>query len=342
MSSLAKRIKGSQSDYPIDFVILWVDGKDPEWQKKKMTYTGAKEAIGNTVARYRDWDTLKYWFRGVEKYAPWVRNVYFVTDNQKPEWLNLDHPKLKWVKHTDFIPEEYLPTFSAHPIEWNIHRIEDLSEHFVYFNDDVFLIKETTKDDFFRDGVPCDFPILGPLYPDGFFSYILFNNINLLNRHFSLKKSIKNCPLKWVKAQGLAGLVKLLLYGRRDQIPNSVSRHIHFCFKKSVCRKLWEEEGEIIHQTCMHRQRTKDDVSLYCIRDWMLFSGEFYPHNTKGKLFFTSSLSYNNEAIDFMLRQKGKVICLNDSEDEDNFEEHKQQILTAFEKLLPEKSAFEK
>lgn len=336
-----KRTRGASLDYPIDFVILWVDGNDPQWRKKKMEYTGVEEAEGNTAARYRDWDTLKYWFRGVEKYAPWVRNVYFVTDNQKPEWLNLDHPKLRWVKHTDFIPEEYLPTFSAHPIEWNLHRIEELSEHFVYFNDDVFLISETEKSDFFRNGLPCDYPILGPLYPHGFFSYILFNNINLLNRHFSLRKSIQNNPLKWIKNQGITGLVKLLLYGRRDQIPNSVSRHIHFCFKKSTCKKLWEEEYELVHQTCTHRQRTKDDISLYCIRDWQLFSGEFYPHNAKGQLFFTSSLSQNNDAIDYMLRQKGKVICLNDSEDEENFEDHKQKILSAFEQLLPDKSAFE-
>ncbi len=336
------RTKDASADYPIDFVILWVDDKDPEWQKKKMLYTGAEEAVGNTAVRYRDWETLKYWFRGVEKHAPWVRNVYFVTDNQKPEWLNLDHPKLRWVKHTDFIPAEYLPTFSAHPIEWNLHRIEELSENFVYFNDDVFLIKDTEKTDFFRNGLPCDFPVLGPLYPNGFFSYILFNNINLLNRHFSLRKSIRKDPLKWIKAQGMSGLVKLLLYGRRDQIPNSVSRHIHFCFKKSTCKKLWEEEYELVHQTCTHRQRTKEDVSLYCIRDWQLFSGEFYPYNAKGQLFFTSTLSQNNDALDYMLKQKGKVICLNDSEDEENFEDHKQKILAAFEKLLPEKSAFEK
>ena len=328
-------------DEPIDFVILWVDDRDPKWRKRKAEYTGVKETEGNEGARYRDWDTLKYWFRGVEKYAPWVRHVYFVTDDQKPEWLNLDHPKLKWVKHTDFIPQKYLPTFSAHPIEWNLHRIEGLSERFVYFNDDVFLIDKTEKTDFFRNGLPCDFPVLGPLYPHGFFSYILFNNINLLNRHFSLRKSIRENPMKWIKGQGVSGLIKLLLYGRRDLIPNSVSRHIHFCFMKSTYQKLWDAEYSLIDSTCTHRQRTKEDVSLYCLRDWQLFCGEFYAHNTKGQLFHTATLSYNSDALEYMRRQKGKVICLNDTEDENNFEEHKAKIHAAFEKLLPEKSAFE-
>ena len=163
-----------ETNMPIDFVVPWVDGSDPVWQAKKVKYTGVKTADGNTEARYRDWDTLKYWFRGVEKFAPWVRYVWFVTDDQKPDWLNTDNPKLKWVKHTDFIPQEYLPTFSANPIEWNLHRIEGLAEQFVYFNDDVFLIRKTDPKDFFVDGLPCDLPNVGLLYPSGFFNYLIF------------------------------------------------------------------------------------------------------------------------------------------------------------------------
>ena len=325
----------------IDFVIPWVDDTDPVWRAKKAEYTGVKETEGNTCVRYRDWDTLKYWFRGVEKFAPWVRYVHFVTDNQKPEWLNIEHPKLRWVKHTDFIPQEYLPTFNSHTIEFNLHRIPDLAEHFVYFNDDVFLIRETKEEDFFVDGMPCDIPILGPLLPKGFFSYILFNNINLLNRHFSLKESIKANPGKWVKGQSAAGLMKLALYGRRDEIPNSVSKHIHTNFVKHTFDTVWEKENDALHATCQHKQRTKEDVSAYCVRDWQLFSGEFYPQKPIGKLYHTATMAYSDEAIEYLRKQKGKVICLNDSEDEVDFEAHKKLILDAFEKLLPEKSSFE-
>ena len=325
----------------IDFVIPWVDDTDPVWRAKKEHYTGTKEAEGNTAARYRDWDTLKYWFRGVEKFAPWVRYVHFVTDNQKPEWLNIDHPKIRWVKHTDFIPEQYLPTFQVNPIELNLHRIPDLAEQFVYFNDDVFLMKETKPEDFFADGLPCDMPILGPLLPNGFFSYILFNNINLLNRHFSLRDSIKANPWKWIKGQSAAGLIKLALYGRRKEIPNSVSKHIHTPFLKKTFSEVWEKEYDVLDATCQHKQRTKEDVSAYCIRDWQLFSGEFYPQRPIGKNFHTATMAYSDEAIKYLRKQKGKVICLNDSEDEVDFEKHKKMILEAFEKLLPEKSSFE-
>lgn len=330
-----------RSTNPIDFVILWVDDTDPIWRAKKAEYTGAKFSEGNSDARYRDWDTLKYWFRGVEKFAPWIRNVYFVTDDQKPAWLNVDHPKLKWVKHTDFIPAEYLPAFSSNVIEWNLHRIEGLSEHFVYFNDDMFLIRDTRPEDFFVDGLPCDLPDLGPLYPGGFFSYMLFNNLDLLNRHFSLRNSIRANPKKWIKNQSLRGLFKLALYGRKDFIPNSNSWHIQISYNKNTFRTLWEQEPELIHATCKNRLRTKNDITSWCVRDWQIFSGEFYPKKPIGKLFHTASMSRSDEAINYLKHQKGKTICLNDSEDETDFELHKGLLLEEFQKIFPEKSQFE-
>ena len=325
----------------IDFVVTWVDDTDSDWRKKKEKFTGTKSDDGNTEVRYRDWDTLKYWFRGVEKFAPWVRNIYFVTDNQKPEWLNAEHPKLKLINHTDYIPKEYLPTFNSHTIEWNIHNIKNLSDNFVYFNDDVFLINRVAPEDFFVNGLPCDLPVLGPLYPDGFFSRILFNNTELLNNHFSLKKSIRNNLRKWVKCQPISGLLKLLLYGKRDLIPYSVSHHIHTSFNKNSFLTLWEKEYTKIDSTCKNKLRTTDDVSPYCVRDWQLFSGNFHPKKPIGKAFHTATMDYSDEAINYLKKQKGKVICLNDSENETNFEEHKKLIVEAFEKLFPEKSSFE-
>lgn len=325
----------------IDFVIPWVDDRDPVWRRKKEAYTGLQGKEGNTEVRYRDWDTLKYWFRGVEKFAPWVRYVYFVTDDQKPQWLNLDHPKLRWVKHADFIPAEYLPTFSANPIEWNLHRIPGLSENFVYFNDDVFLIRETKPEDFFVDGKPCDLPCLGPIYPGDFFSYMMFNNTELLNRYFSLDEVLKKNRKKWIQKQPIQGLVKLLWYGRRNQIPGSISWHIQTSFQKKTFALLWEKEPEWIHQTCLNRLRTKQDITSYCVRDWQLLSGNFYPKRPIGKLFHTETMRYNDAAVQYLRKQKGKVICLNDTENEADFELHKAILIGEFEKLLPEKSSFE-
>ena len=67
-----------------------------------------------------------------------------------PDWLNLDCPKLRFIKHEDYIPKKYLPTFNSHTIELNFNRIKELSERFVYFNDDMFIIDYMEKSDFFE------------------------------------------------------------------------------------------------------------------------------------------------------------------------------------------------
>ena len=88
----------------IDFVIMWVDGADEKWLEEKKMYDTNVDIEAGGDHRFRDWDNLQYWFRGVEKFAPWVNSVYFITCGHYPEWLNLDHPKLKFVKHSDYIP----------------------------------------------------------------------------------------------------------------------------------------------------------------------------------------------------------------------------------------------
>ena len=84
----------------IDFVITWVDGSDPVWRKEKNKYMGIDETEAGET-RYRDMGLLKYWFRAVEAYAPWVDQIHFVTWGHLPEWLNTECPKLHIVNHRD-------------------------------------------------------------------------------------------------------------------------------------------------------------------------------------------------------------------------------------------------
>ncbi len=119
-----------QENYPIDFVVTWLDGNDPAWQTECKEYYKDEKGIDMSISRMRDWDNLHYWFRCVEKFAPWVRTIHLVTWGHFPKWLNTNAPKLNIVKHSDFIPQEYLPTFSTFPNTLNTHRIENLAEHF--------------------------------------------------------------------------------------------------------------------------------------------------------------------------------------------------------------------
>ena len=173
-------------------MLIWVDGNDPEWQKEKNKYDESNDKGDSTIIRYRSWDNLQYWFRGVEKFAPWVNKIHFVTWGHLPPWLNVNHPKLHIVNHKDYIPEEFLPTFNANTIEMNLHRIKGLAEQFVYFNDDMFITDYVKPEDFFKNGVPCDVFALNCIYfgkkSAGFFNG---NDLELINIHFDKKEASK-------------------------------------------------------------------------------------------------------------------------------------------------------
>ena len=137
----------------VDIVYTYVDGSDAKWLTKKSLVE--EKLLGRTThasssSRFIDNEELKYSLRSIDKFATWVNNIFIVTDDQIPSWLNLAHPKIKIIDHKDiFSKEEYLPNFNAKAIETQIHHIKELSEHFIYFNDDMFLGRITKPADFF-------------------------------------------------------------------------------------------------------------------------------------------------------------------------------------------------
>ncbi|MFZ4180635.1 stealth family protein, partial [Streptomyces pseudogriseolus] len=139
--------------FPIDVVYTWVDGQDPELRAKRQKYRGDGDAgiaareVGES--RYTSHDELKYSLRSLEMYAGFIRHIYIVTDGQKPEWLDADAPGITVVDHKDIFPEGVLPVFNSHAIETRLHHIPGLSDHYLYFNDDVFVGRSVTPQHFF-------------------------------------------------------------------------------------------------------------------------------------------------------------------------------------------------
>ena len=177
----------------IDIVVTWVDMNDPDWKKEFLKYSNKKEIENNGLvdARFRDYGFLKYWFRGIEKFAPWVRKIHFVTAGQKPIWLNTENPRINLVDHKEFIPHDFLPTYNSVVIERYMHKIPGLAEKFIYFNDDFYLIRETPQERFFKNGLPCDIAVFqyNPTWSQWYKT--LKNNIRIINRHFDKKKVLK-------------------------------------------------------------------------------------------------------------------------------------------------------
>lgn len=140
-------------DFPVDVVFTWVNDQDVNWQNKYCKYKNVNlSEIGinaNDKARFENHNELYYSVRSVINYLPWVRNIYIVTDQQIPDWIG-QYKKIIVVDHSDIIESKYLPTFNSHVIEANIHKINNLSEHFIYFNDDVFVARPLTIGHFFK------------------------------------------------------------------------------------------------------------------------------------------------------------------------------------------------
>ncbi|MDD9380235.1 stealth family protein [Streptomyces sp. ZAF1911] len=175
-------------DFPIDAVITWVDGSDPQWRRRRDRAAAATAGVANGEAdspvgadtaagpdtdtdtdtdteadaadsgdhRFRDRGELRSCLRSIAAYAPWIRRVFLVTDDQVPDWLALEHPGLTVVHHRElFADPGALPVFNSHAIETQLHRIPDLAEHYLYFNDDIFLGRPQRPQNYFLpSGLP--------------------------------------------------------------------------------------------------------------------------------------------------------------------------------------------
>ncbi len=329
----------------IDFIIVWVDGNDQAWRKEKERYAPEWQS-DIREQRYRDWGNLQYWFRGVEQYTPWVHKIHFVTYGHLPKWLNTDHPKLNIVKHSDFIPSKYLPTFNCNCIENNLHRINGLAEQFVYFNDDTFVISEMAETDFFKNGKPCDAAALNVHCLDANFgfNYASFQAIGIVNKYFDFHHSIFKNWNKWINVKNRRYLLRTLYLLPCPRFPGIFQPHLPNSYLKSTFKELWEKEEKLFDETCMNRFRGKLDYTQWVMRNWQIAGGRFEPRDINiGKSFILEKNRDNiNTVYKYIVERKGKMIAVNDGEmARREFVYNKKKLVEAFDKILPYKSGYE-
>ncbi len=149
--------------HPIDAVITWVDGDDPAHEDKRLAYLlPSREHLHENGINPHRWacsDELSYCLRSIENNAPWIRTIFIVTDAQTPDLAHLSswlRAKIRIIDHRAIFAgfEQALPTFNSLAIESVLWRIDGLAEHFIYFNDDVFLTGPLRSSDVFQDGHP--------------------------------------------------------------------------------------------------------------------------------------------------------------------------------------------
>ena len=110
-------------------------------------YPYCSKSEDTSKSRFQDFNQLLFSLRSLETYAPWIRNVFIVTNGQKPDWLNLTTATV--ISHDQiFEKKEDLPTFNSRAIESHLHQIPGLSENFLYFNDDWAFTNHICPSDF--------------------------------------------------------------------------------------------------------------------------------------------------------------------------------------------------
>ena len=341
------------SEEKIDFVLPWVDGSDPEWMARKRAYEGdgdgkSSDFNANGDCRYRDMGLLRYWFRAVERFAPWVNRVFFVTCGQKPEWLDETNPKLHLVDHRDYIPAEHLPTFNVRAINLNLHRIADLSEQFVLFDDDVFLLQPRRPRDFFRGGLPvlpCDLGIpywLGPSHT----SRVVLNNCGYLRRNMDVNRLVWKNIAKFADVFSLGPVraaKNVLSFAVNRTVIQGCFGHMAQAHLKSTFAEVWERLPEVMERTSRHRFRSDEDVNQWLLCTWNLVTGRFHPGNEKRMGGYVVLSERNLEkACEAVRRRRWPQICLNDAGAAADFGHCSKAMGAAFEAILPGKSGFEK
>lgn len=328
----------------IDMVYLWVDGNDPAFIERKNDFlSGEINRVNKATGDVRFWDNeeLRYSLRSLEKYAPWINHVYIITDRQVPKWLNTDYEKVTVVDHSQIMPKECIPCFNSNVIEYFLPYVPNLSEVFLYGNDDTFFCALVNKEDFVKDG-----KVINRLIP--------MSKLTVLKKR--MQRFMVKCGLK--KDKGSSSPVfratDLLeeYYGAVDYY---VTHHnIDVYSKSAYLETLTKFEAEF-EATNKHRFRNKNCIhriifaldAVYSgkaiIRTVPAFAGisKIFVRFNKKEIFSYFGKEYHLDRVKHVMKQnKPKLFCLNASDKTDR--KIKEAARKFMEELFPEPSKFEK
>lgn len=269
---------------PIDAVITWVNDQCPKWQNL-WSQTFPYQPID--LDRHSNNDELRYCLRSIWYNCPWINNIYVVSNCLPPDWLG-PHAQIKWVDHEEIFPNKTdLPTFNSHAIECCLHLIPGLSEHFIYFNDDFFVNRIATPEQFFHP---------------------LGHSIARLEPYGVVNFERENDDEAYLNAARKGRDLLLSHFGHRA---TQLHQHVPYALRKSTLLEMEDLWASLIQRVRGHKLRHFEDVSLvsFLYHHYAIVRGSAYPstsdcviiRNTNYKRFF----NYNS------IRRK-EYFCIND------------------------------
>ena len=282
---------------PVDVVYTWVDDGDADWAREKDAWAARAGRPANAQARalhserFRNRDELRYSLRSLEMFAPWVRRVFIVTADQTPAWLNLDHPKVELVSHRDIYRDaDALPTFNSSGIETQLHHIEGLSEHFVYFNDDMFLGRMVGRDDFF--------------YGNGIARF-----------YCSERMTIPEATGEDVEEYMQADFNAIRMFREAFDIDAAfIMEHVPYASRRSVLDELEARFPEAFRRCAMGRFRSGDDIRpiAFMHPHYAYATGRAVPSETRYRYLALWKRTVVGQMRNVLKRRRHKFFCLND------------------------------
>ena len=283
---------------PVDIVIPWVNPSDKKWQAS-FKYWKQKELGITDANRFRDLDSIFYTLRSIDLYAKWVRYVFLILsdESQIPSWLNINNPKLKIVYHDQYIPKSLLPTFNSNTIIMHLCNIEELSENFVLFNDDLFLMKDTSENYFFENDLPkgrltVEFNGYRPTRGN-YFLEELNNNVRLISENIGVYVSLKHY-------------------------------HMPLAYNKTFWNYCWYRNYKKLENS-FTKFRSKINYTDWFFNDFSLLTKNTVnvPNMYDDCCFICCTNTPNFHKFDDV-----KIACFNDDMDENNFERVKKEFKT--------------
>ncbi|MET9882811.1 stealth conserved region 3 domain-containing protein [Streptomyces sp. NPDC006430] len=312
-------------NFPIDAVYTWVDGSDLAWLERKNQVLAALglEPVdaAASAARFRSRDELRFSLRSIDMYAPWIRNIYVVTDRQTPPWLDLNHHRVRVVDHTEIFGNRgALPTYNSHAIESQLHHIEGLSEHFLYFNDDFFMGRTVLPNLFFEG--------------------------NGQAKHFMSPTAIAMVPTRHDDDFNISAAKnnRALIAGSFGQSLTHGFLHAPYPLRRSVLADLDRAYPDVVAATAASRLRSHSDVSIASsLHHYFAYqTGRSIPGRIACGFVNVGLSEHRTRLTRLMTARPHDVFCLNDYHDGDVPEDEQDAILTAFlPSYFPVASQFE-
>ena len=265
-------------------VFTYCDGTDPKFIEEKKQFLKEKDKVNNLPVRFININEITYSVRSVLKFMPWINMIYIITNKQIPP-VELN-PKVKIIDHTEIIPKQYLPTFNSDVIESFIHNIPELSEIFMYNNDDTMHTRYVDISDILQGDKII------------FRNYNRINEINKNNNEY--KKRI------YLTSQ---------LFKQVNPSIQLINNHHTKILRKSTLKLVEEKYPKLLHELRVNRLRGDNYIQYLFFSvniDNILNENIILDRYDDVLVYHLGNKEYQEDMFLRIYKKKPKFLCLND------------------------------